>query len=225
MNFLKKVGAIVWKDFVAEFRTKEMLGAMLIFAFLVIITFSFAFNLTRDTLKEVFSGLVWVGFIFSGLLGLNRSFFAEKSHDALMGLMLCPVDRSAIYFGKVIGNFTFMTIMELITLPLFFVFFDYKAPGSIGLFVVVILLGTIGFISIGTLLAALAVNTRSSEMILPLLLFPVIVPIILGAVSSSSLILAGEPLSSYQHWLKLMLGYDLIFLAVPYILFDFVLEV
>ncbi len=225
MRFLTKVANIVWKDLVNEFRTKEMLSAMLIFAVLVIVIFAFAFTPTRELTTKIFPGIIWVAFTFSGILGLNRSFLNEKQNETLLGLMLTPVDRTAIYFGKVISNFIMMVMTEVISLPLFFVLFDFRLKGSLLQLVFVILLGTLGFIAVGTFLAALAANTRTSEILLPIILFPILVPVIIAAVESTGLILAQEPFANFSGWVKLIGVYDVIFLVIPFILFDYVLEV
>ncbi|MDW7674725.1 MAG: heme exporter protein CcmB [Bacillota bacterium] len=223
--FFKQIKALVWKDITSELRTKEMVSAMLIFSFLVIVIFSFAFDPTRETTKAVFPGVIWVGFSFAAILGLNRSFVSEKANDSIMGLMLCPADRSVIYFGKVISNFLFVGIMELISLPVYFILFDYRNVGSLPMLVVVILLSTIGFISVGTLLAALSANTRTSEILLPIILFPIILPVIIAAVESTSIILGTPSIIELKSWLGLIIAYDIIFIAVPFVLFDYVLEV
>ena len=226
MNFFNKVRAIVWKDLTSEFRTREMLSSMLIFAFLTIIIFVFSFDPSKTLVKEVFPGIIWVSFIFSGILGLNRSFLNERSNDCLLGLMLCPVDRSAIFFGKMIGNFIFMVIMELISLPVFAILFNYQIKFSdVGALVLIIFLGTLGFIASGTFLAALAANTRNSEILLPIILFPLIVPVVLGAVRATAAVLQGAPAADWLMWLKLMSAFDAIFLVVPLVLFEYVLEV
>ncbi|SJZ93148.1 heme exporter protein CcmB [Selenihalanaerobacter shriftii] len=225
MTFFKQVKALVWKDLKSEFRTKEMLSAMLIFAFLVIVIFSFAFDPTDKDLQQVFPGIIWVAFIFSGILGLNRSFVSEKKNNSIQGLMLCPADRSVIYFGKVITNLILMLIVEFISLPIFIILFDYRFSGSILKLVLVILLGTFGFVSIGTFLAALTANTRTSEVLLPIILFPVVVPLIIGAVESTEAIFIGKGISEILPWLKILGIYDLIFITVPFMLFEFLLEV
>ncbi|MGF7184033.1 heme exporter protein B [Desulfitispora alkaliphila] len=225
MNFFRQVKTMVWKDLTSEFRTKEMLSSMLIFALLVIVIFSFAFNPTRETTAEVFPGVIWVAFVFASVLGFNRSFTLEKSNDALMGLMLIPADRSVIYFGKVISNFVVVALVELISLPLFFILFDYRIEGSIMLLLLVLFLGTVGFIAVGTFLAALAANTKTSEILLPIIMFPIVVPVIIAAVESTSVILGGTSNVELRSWIMLLAAYDIIFLVVPFVLFDYILEV
>ncbi|MBO8168600.1 MAG: heme exporter protein CcmB [Thermoanaerobacteraceae bacterium] len=225
MRFLAKIANIVWKDLVAEFRTKEMISAMLIFSVLVIIVFAFAFDPVGETVRAVSPGIIWVAFTFSGILGLNRSFVNEKQNETLLGLMLAPVDRTAIFFGKVITNFILMVITEAISLPVFFVLFDFRMEGSLLQLLLVIFLGTLGFVSIGTFLAALSANVRTSEILLPIILFPVLVPVIIGAVESTATIFNQGAFEQIVGWVKLLAVYDVIFLVVPFILFDYVLEV
>lgn len=225
MDFLKKVWAIVQKDLTSEFRTKEMISAMLIFSFLTVTIFSFAFEPTKEMIKGVFPGIIWVAFIFAGILGLNRSFLSEKANDCILGLMLCPADRSAIYFGKMIGNLLFMLIMEVISLPIFFVLYDFKMVGSFLYLTLMIILATIGFIAIGTFLAALSVNTRNSEILLPIILFPLIIPVLIGAVQATSAILTAGPLQDWLPWIKVITAFDIVFLTVPWLLFEYLLEV
>jgi heme exporter protein B len=229
MTYFKQIFTLVRKDLLNELRTKEMLSAMLIYAFLVVVIFAFAFyEPSKEIMRGAFPGIIWVGFTFAGILGLNRAFMAEKANDCLMGLLLAPMDRTVIYFGKVIANLIFMFIMEIISLPLFFVLLDYRFKGSLVLFILIIVLGTLGFISVGTFLAALSSNNRTSEMLLPILVFPILVPVLLGAVKATGLILHGadaKDLVMYWQWIKLLGVYDAIFLAVPFILFDFVMEV
>ncbi len=225
MSFLRKVGLLAWKDLRAEFRTKEMISAMLIFALLVIVIFAFAFDPSRDEVRSIFGGLIWVAFFFAGILGLNRSFANERLNDALHGLMLSPVDHSAIYFGKLLGTWAFMTIVEVIALPVFIVIYNYAPSGSWLLAIAVILLATLGFVAIGTFLAALTANTKASEVLLPVILFPIIIPVVIGAVEATRGVFGGLPLDDFVTWFKVLAVYDAIFIAVPFLLFEYLLEV
>ncbi|HHW06063.1 MAG TPA: ABC transporter permease [Clostridia bacterium] len=217
---------IFCKDLLLEWRSKQTISSMLIFAIMVVVMFAFAFQPTRDITRAVFPGMTWVAFTFAGILGLNRAFLSEKQQDCLTGLILAPMDPTAIYFGKVLGTMFLMGVMELIALPLFFVLFDFRLQGSLALLILVILLGTLGFASVGTLLAALAANSRSSELLLPLILFPIIVPVLISSVKATGLILSGGAgVSEVLVWLRLLGVYDLVFLVVPFLLFEFVLEV
>ena len=222
MGIAAKVLAIVWKDVASELRTKEMLSSMFIFALLVILIFNFAFELKRVEIADIAPGILWVAFTFAGVLGLNRSFVLERDNDCLDGLILCPLDRGIIYLGKMVGNLIFMSVVEAITLPIFAVLFDL--PISIPRLIPIIALGTFGFAAVGTLLSAIAASTRMREAMLPVLLFPLVVPVVIAAVKSTGMILDGKPLLAAAHWLQLLFAFDIIFLVVCFVTFDFVVE-
>ena len=226
MNMLNGIRAIVQKDLAAELRTRELLSSMLVFAVLTIIVFVFAFDPTKAVISQVFPGMVWVCFIFAGVLGFNRSFVSEKTNDCITGLILCPIDRSVIYFGKMTANFIYITIVEIITLPLFAILFNYKiAPEVIPALAAVIFLGTLGFTAAGTFLAALSANARNSEVLLPVILFPVTVPVVLSAVQATAAILSGAQTADWSSWMKILGAFDAVFLVIPLVLFEYVLDV
>ncbi len=222
IGFLRKVLAIVHKDIIAELRTKEMLSSMFVFALLVIVIFNFAFELRAANVKQIAPGVLWVAFTFAGMLGLNRSFILEKDKGCLEGLLLAPVDRSAIYFGKMLGNLIFMSVVEAIVLPIFWVLFN--PPLFSPALILVIVLGTLGFAGVGTLFSAIAVHTRAREVMLPILLFPIVVPLMIAAVKITGGLLDGQSLSEMRNWLNLLVGFDIIFLTVSYMTFDYVVE-
>ena len=221
-KFLKAVFAIAWKDLSAELRSRELLSAMLVFAMLVILIFNFALKLDAKTRITATSGILWVTFTFAGTLGLNRSMAVEKDRGCLDGLLLAPVDRSSIYFGKMISNLVFMFIIEAIVLPLYSVLYNVNLfnPGLL----LVILLGSVGYIAIGTLLAAMAVQTRTRDVMLPILLFPVVIPVVVAAVEASGGFLQGLPISELMYWVNLLVVYDVIFIAIAFMVFDYVVE-
>jgi heme exporter protein B len=221
-TYLKTVSAIVWKDLAAELRSRELLSAMLVFSLLVILIFNFAIELQPNLRQTITPGVLWVTFAFAGTLGLNRSMAVEKDRGCLDGLLLAPVDRSAIYFGKVISNLVFMLIVVLVVLPVYSVLYNINIfnPGLL----VVILLGSAGYATVGTLLASMAVQTRTRDVLLPVLLFPVIVPVLLAAVKASSGFLQKLPMNEIWPWLNILIVYDVIFTAVAYMVFDFVVE-
>jgi heme exporter protein B len=221
-DFIRTVWAIVWKDLAAELRSRELLSAMLVFALLVIIIFNFALELDAKTRATVTSGVLWVTFAFAGTLGLNRSMAQEKDRGCLDGLLLAPVDRSAIYFGKVIGNLVFMLIVEVIVLPVYSILYNTNLfnPGLI----LVILLGSIGYVAVGTLLSSMAVQTRTRDVLLPILLFPVVIPVLIAAVRASTGFLQSIPMEEITPWLNLLIVYDLIFTSVAFMVFDYVVE-
>jgi len=224
MGYLRKVGAIVWKDIVAELRTKEMFSAMFVFAVLVIVVFNFAFDLrvSGERVRQVAPGALWVAFVFSGILGLNRAFVSEKDQGCLEGLLLAPVDHTAIYFGKTISTVIFMLVVEALMLPIFTAFF------GVNLFdlrlMLVIFLGTLGFAGVGTILSAMTAQTRAREILLPILLLPVVAPVLIAAVKATAGILDGLLLSDLARWLQLLVAFDLIFPAVAFMTFDYVVK-
>jgi heme exporter protein B len=218
----RAIAAIVWKDLAAELRSRELLSAMLVFALLVILIFNFALELEPSTKKSVTAGVLWATFAFAGTLGLNRSMALEKDRGCMDGLLLAPVDRTAIYFGKAIGNLIFMAIVEAIVLPVYSVLY------TINLFhpalLAVILLGSLGYVTVGTLLSSMAVQTRTRDVLLPILLFPIVIPVLVAAVKASGGILEAADASEIWPWVNLLLVYDVIFTAVAFMVFDFVVE-
>jgi heme exporter protein B len=223
---------IAKKDLKQEFRTKQMLNSMVIFALLVIVIFSFAFGnessiFIKDINKKVVDllapGMLWIAFTFAGMLGLSRSFAGEKEEGCLEGLKLCPVERAEIYNGKVISNAVLMFLMEITTIPIFVVLFNYDLKNIPGL-TLVIILGTFGFIFVGTLLSALTVNTRTREILLPVILFPVLIPVILSAVTATGTLLLSGEISEIWGELQILAIYDIIFFIVAQLVFEYTIE-
>ncbi len=221
-SLLRATMAIVQKDLAAEFRSRELISAMLVFSLLVILIFNFALELDIKTRESVTAGVLWTTFAFAGTLGLNRSMAVEKDRGCIDGLLLAPVDRSAIYFGKAISNLAFMLIVEAIVLPVYSVL--YNANLFRLDFLGVILLGSIGYSAVGTLLSAMAVQTRTRDVLLPILLFPIAIPVLLAAVKASGGLLAGAEFSEILTPLNILIVYDVVFIAVAFMVFDFVVE-
>lgn len=226
MSILKTALLIAQKDLYSELKTKQVLATMIIFAGLTILVFSFAFDPSNNTTKAVIPGVIWVIIVFSGILGLNRSFLSEQKNDTMQGLLISPMDASSIYLGKLLANFTMIMVVELIAVPFLFLLFNFKLIGSLPYFILVLLIGSFGFVSIGTFLASLAANSKSSEMLLPLLLFPVTSPILIGAVQATRIILTNiEKLPDAIAWIQLIAAYDVIFFVLCFLLIEYVLEV
>ncbi|NOZ62008.1 MAG: ABC transporter permease [Calditrichaeota bacterium] len=224
MKSLFPILTIAWKDVLSEFRSKEILSSMLIFCLIVVIIFNFMLEPGSALIKEMVAGILWIAITFAGILGLNRSFIYEVDQGCLLGLLLCPVDHFVIYFGKMLGNFLFMIIMEIILVPLMVVLFNLSILSIIAPLSLILLLGTLGFSAVGTLLSAVSVNTRAREILLPILLFPVSVPILMAAVKSTNHLLQSGALSEAIPWIKLLIGFDIIFLTVSSLLFEYVVE-
>lgn len=221
MSSVGKVWAIVRKDLALQRRSREMLNSMLIFALIIILVFNFSFELRVERVNQVIPGVLWVAFTFAGMLGLGRSFILESDQGCLDGLLLCPVDRSAIYFGKMLGNLLFISMTEAVILPLCLALFNL--PFKL-LLLPIILLGTVGFSAVGTLFSAMTVHIRAREVMLPILLFPIVMPALIAAVKLTGGVLDGQDWSEMRHWLQLLVGFDVIFLTVSYMAFDYVVE-
>lgn len=219
-QFGGQVGALLWKDLLSELRTRELLGGMVVFGLLVLLIFNFAFDLRVDSVGGVAPGVLWVTFTFAGVLGLGRSFVSDRG--AMDGLLLAPIERGAIYLAKLLGNLVFMAVVEAICLPLFIAFFNYGAVSPE--VVLIIFLGTIGFGAVGTLFAAIAANTRARDVMLPLLVFPISVPVVIAAVVSTAQTFAGAPFSDRLGWLSLLGAFDLVFVVICFVVFEFIVE-
>jgi heme exporter protein B len=212
-----------------------MINSMLIFSMIVIIIFNFAFiELLADSenpiadngefIDYLAAGVLWITFIFTGMLGLSRSFIAEKDKNCLEGLMLCPVSRNTIYIGKLISNLILIFIIEIISLFIFSLFFNYDLFDKIGLLIPIFILGTSGFVIVGALLSAISMNTRNREVLLPLLLFPILIPVLISAVVATAQVLTGGTLNDIGDSLRLLGAYDIIFLVIALLTFEFVIE-
>jgi len=222
VKFWRSVLAIAYKDLLSEMRTRETISSVVVFALLVIVIFNFAFGGNTEQMRLVAPGILWVTFAFAGVLSLTRAFIPEKEEGCLDGLMVAPIGRDAIYVGKMLSSLVFMLVVEAIALPVFTLLFnlDVFSPEL----VVVTLLATVGFVAVGTLFSALAVNTRAREMVLPILFLPVVVPVMIAAVSAFELALAGESWGAMSSWLQIIGAFDVVFLVVSYLVFGYVIE-
>ena len=218
------IWAIFRKDLLIELRTKDSLNAMLFFGIVVLVIFSFALESVRDSIRMAVPGVLWVSFAFSGTLGLNRMFAAEKENSCLQGLLMLPLDRGILYLGKMLAASVFMLFSETIIFVFSLVFFNLTVWREIPYLAVVFVIGTLGFTSVGTLLAAISVNTRLREVMLPLILFPVILPILVMAVESTNIILNTVDYRALKLPLTVMTVFTIIFTTLSYLLFDYVLE-
>ncbi|MDM8519709.1 heme exporter protein CcmB [Anaerolineales bacterium HSG6] len=222
-RYIRKTLAIVGKDVTTEIRTKEMVSAMFVFSLLIIFIFNFTFDLRAANVQTLAPGVLWVAITFAGMLGLSRSFVLEHDKGVLEGLLLAPVDRSAIYFGKMIGNIIFISVVAIVVLPVFMIVFNQPFTHFPWLGGIVVL-GVIGLSGVGTLFSAMAVHTRAREVLLPIMLFPVIIPLILAAVRLTAAVLDGLLFADVSHWLTLLVAFDVIFIAMSYMLFEYVVE-
>jgi len=224
MRFVRQVMVITAKDLRAEMRTKEAINASFAFAIVVLLILSFAFEPTEDTTREISGGLLWIVFLFAGTLILNRSFARELPNDCLDALIAAPVPGAALFLGKGLANFALIIAVEIVALPVFGIFYNVRWARQFWSLMLVMVLGTWGLTAIGTVFGALTVNIRLREVMLPLLVYPVMIPILLGAMKLSTDLVAGQPISGdLLVWLKLLFGFDIIFTALSLVLMDTVL--
>jgi len=220
MTFLAQVLAILWKDIRCELRSKQTWTGMGLFALLVLVIFNFAFDLRVDNKAAIAPGVLWVAFVFASLLGLGRTIAAEREKGSMDRLLLCPVDRKAIYLAKLLGNLLFIGVVEIVALPVYAALFN--VPLFAGALLPIVLLGTLGVATIGTLFSAMAAATRARELLLPVLVFPLIVPIVISAVRATGSLIAATP--NEPPWLGLIAAFDVIFLSISMLMFEFVIE-
>jgi len=218
--FWEQVAAILWKDLLCELRTKQTWLGMVLFALLVLVIFSFAFDLRVDSVAAVAPGALWIAFVFASILGLGRTIAAERGQGSMERLLLSPVDRKAIYLAKLLGNLLFIGIVEMVALPVFAAL--YNLPIFVASLVPVVLLGTVGIGTVGTLFSAMAAATRARELLLPILVFPLIVPVVIAAVRLTQDLIS--PAFNEPPWLGLIIAFDVIFLSVSLLTFQYVIE-
>ena len=219
MIFLEQTLAILWKDIRCELRSKQTWMGMGMFALLVLVIFNFAFDLRVDNKAAIAPGALWVAFVFASLLGLGRTITAEREKGLMDRLLLCPVDRKAIYLAKLLGNLLFIGVVEVVALPVFAALFNVPLFGAL---LPIVLLGTLGVAAIGTLFSAMAAATHARELLLPVLVFPLIVPVVIGAVRATGDLMVVSPNS--PPWFGLMIAFDVIFLSASMLTFEFVIK-
>lgn len=217
----RRAGAILRKDVLIELRTRQALLAMTLFSLLTVLILAFAFEPTREETKLIGPGLLWVAFAFAGTIGLEHTLSTEREEGGMEGLLLAPVDRGAIYLAKTAANILFMTAAELLTLPFFVIFYNVDLSPFLPMLLLVNLLGTVGFCAVGTLLSAVTAQTKLRGVLLPVILFPMIVPLFLAAVEGTAALFRDD---SAAGALRLLAAYDAVFLAGGYLTFGYVVE-
>ena len=224
MDFLRQSLTIAAKDLRSELRTKEALNSSVAFALVILLLFSFAFEPTEEQTRQIAGGLLWLAFAFAGALILNRSFARELANDCLDALVAAPLSGAALFLGKALANFVLLLAVEVIALPVFGVFYDVNWTRQLGPLMLVLLLGTWGLTVVGTLFSALTVNLRLRELMLPMLVYPVMVPALLAAIQLTSPLVMGQPLNAeLMVWLRLLIAFDVIFTALTLALVETVL--
>jgi heme exporter protein B len=221
--YLAQVAAIARKDLLLEIRSRDRLLTMGAFAVLMAVVFSFALD-PAVRARSIAGAMLWVTVLFVGMLGLGRTFAVENEEDALTGVLLSPIPRSALYLGKVASNLAILLMVEAVIFPVFALFFQLPLGRALGGVVLVMVLATVGFVALGTLFAALAAHTRLGETLLPVLLLPLLLPVVIFAAGATQRLLIGRPLEEVMGNLRMLLAFDLIFLAVCAMTFGSVIE-
>jgi heme exporter protein B len=224
MSFYNTIVMIAWKDILSELRNRENILSMLFFALLLIFIFNFALPSDAKTTRLLVPGLIWVAFSFTAIIGLGRSFQAEKENDCLEALLIAPVGKGAVYLGKFLGNFIFVLAAQLALIPLFVLFFNLDIFAELPPLLGVLALGAFGLSALGTLFSAMTVQVRAREVMFPILVLPLAIPLIIGAIQSTAAILAQSPWEHYRSWVQLLLIFDAIFVIIAFWVFEFILE-
>jgi len=221
-GFFAVAFAILRKDLIAEVRSREIIGVMGLYALLAVIIFSFALELDRIARQEAIAGVLWVTVTFASILGLNRSMNSEREQGNIDAMLLAPIDRAAIFLGKFLGNFLLVLVVGLVLLPLMTILYNIN---MISLWMVgILVLGTFGICSTGTLLSAMTVQTRARDALLPIALLPVVLPVLMAAVKASTAILADAPLEDWQSWPQILLVINVIYFVLCYFVFEYAIE-
>ena len=223
-NYLKQIRTILWKDLLVEFRTRERLIAMGAFVVLVAILFNYSTDWVRVSPEDIASGLVWMTIMFAGLLGVGRTFHLEAEDGAFQGILMSPVPKDAIFIAKALANFVFLYIMALLVVGVFIFFFGLEVGGSFGMLTLVIALGVLAFVALGTLFTAVSTGTRMGDTLLPVLIFPLLAPVVIYGTSATSQFLAGRPVTEAEGSIRMLAAFALTAFFLGSWLFRFVVE-
>jgi heme exporter protein B len=223
MPTARAAAILLAKELRLEFRTRELLSATVIFALIIVVLFSFAFDPTPAESRRYGPGLLWIAFLFAGSLMLQPSFAREQANDTLDALRMAPVSSFAILLGKMLANFVFLSLAEVILVPVFAVLYNVSLPGIVGRLVIVFLLGTTGMVVTGTVFSAISAHARMRELLLPLLLLPILAPLLIAAVEATASLLMEQP-ELDRTWVAFLAGFDIVFLTASWLLCDFLVE-
>ena len=223
MTTARATGILLAKELRLEFRTRELLSATVVFAMVVVVLFSFAFNPTAEESRQYGPGLLWIAFLFAGSLMLHPSFGREHANDTLDALRMAPVSSFAIVLGKMLANFIFLSIVEAILVPVFGVLYNISLAGIVGRLAIVLALGTMGLVITGTVFSAISAHARMRELLLPLLLLPILAPLLIAAVEATVVLFSDQPHLD-PTWLAFLGGFDIVFFTASWILSDFLVE-
>jgi heme exporter protein B len=223
MSTARAASIVLAKELRLELRTRELLSATLVFALIVIVMFSYAFDPTPAESRRYGPGLLWIAFLFAGSLMLHPSFAREQASDTMDALRLAPISSFSILLGKMAANFIFLAAAEAILVPIFAVLYDVPLAGILARLILVLVLGTLGLVIAGTVFAAISAHSRMRELMLPLLLLPVLAPLLVAAVQATRSLLADPP-SLDRAWVAFLVAFDVIFMTASWLVSDFLLE-
>lgn len=224
MTLVKQAYLLLRKDLLLELRRRDSLLTMFFFGTLLLFVFHFAFDMPPDEVAELAPALLWLAFLFTGTLGLAQLFQAERDNHCLDALLLSPLDRGALFLAKTGFNLILMLVVEVVVIPLFWILFNLSGWNLLPQLFLVTLLGTVGFCVLGTITAAITLRARARELLLPLVLFPLMIPVILATIRCMETVLRSGSFGDATPWLRLLLGFDVIFLTIGVLIFDWVIE-
>jgi len=224
MTLCSQVCLLLWKDLLLELRRRDSVLTMFFFGTLLLFVFHFSFDLAPDRIMDMTPAMLWLAFLFTGTLGLAQLFHAERENHCLDALLLSPLDRGAFFLAKTAFNLLLMILVELVVIPLFWILFNLTAWNLLPQFFLVTLLGTIGFCVLGTLMSAITLRARARELLLPLVLFPLMIPVILATIRCMEAVLRSGQFGDVAPWLRLLASFDVIFLTAGVLIFDWVIE-
>jgi heme exporter protein B len=224
MELVKQTLLLLWKDLLLELRRRDSLLTMFFFGTLLLFVFHFSFDLPPDRVAEMAPALLWLAFLFTGTLGLTQLFQVERENHCFEALLLSPLDRGALYLAKSCFTLLLMFLVEAIVMPLFWILFNLQGWNLLPQLFLVTLLGTVGFCVLGTIMSAITLRARARELLLPLVLFPLMIPVILATIRCMENIMSAGELGAAWSWLRLLLGFDVIFVTVGILMFDRVIE-
>jgi heme exporter protein B len=222
---VERVRAVAWKDLTVERHTKANFNSVAFLGALILMLFGFALGADSTALRTAAAGVLWLAVLFSGVLAFARSYQVELEGSALESLLLYPGPRWTIYAGKLIANLVFVGLMEIVIIPVALALYHLQVPARWPTLLAVLVLGTFGFVTLGTFYAAMASRTRAREVLLPLLLFPMMVPVLLAATEASNALLNGDPMGNSGAWIRLLIAFDAIFFVASMFAFEYVIEV
>jgi len=214
--------AIIWKDILLESRSRETIVSLFVLGVVILLIFNFALDITDDNMSRIAPGLLWVAIVLSAMLGLGRTFLIERENECMTGLILAPIDRGSLFLAKLSVNFLLLVVFEAMLLPVYILMFGLNVSGVLSHLLLVLIAGSLGLAATGTLFALAALGTRARELMLPLIVLPLQIPLVIAAVKSTALVLSGQPVSMLGAWGSLLVAFDVLFVTVGWLAFEFV---